>query len=90
MKAILNITFNGLSCDVPGQLDTRTSDFDIKRIAVEVIRSGDLAGLHVANLPAQTFDLYVVDRFDTPTGGQRLYLRPKVPFGEGSALAARG
>ena len=24
------------------------------------------------------------DRFDTPTGGKRLYLRPKVPFGVGA------
>lgn len=79
--AILNITYNGLSVDVPGELDFRTSDFDIKRIAVEVIRSGDLRGLQVANLADTSFDHFVVDRFDTPQGGKRLYLRPKVPFG---------
>lgn len=28
-----------------------------------------------------TFDDFVVDRFDTPEGGKRLFLRPKVPFG---------
>ncbi len=81
--AILNITYNGLSADVPGQLAASTSDFDIKRIAVEVIRSGDLPGLQVANLPEDAFRHYLVDRFDTPQGGQRLYLRPKVPFGRG-------
>ena len=81
MKAILNITMNGLSCDVPAPLDYRTSDFDLKRIAVEIIRAGDLPGLHIANLPDRAFDHYVVDRFDTPAGGKRLYLRPKVPFG---------
>ncbi len=80
-KAILNITYDGLSCDVPGLLDARTSDFDIKRIAVEVIRSGDLPGLRIANLSERAFDRFVVDRFDTPAGGKRLYLRPKVPFG---------
>ena len=79
--AILNITYNGLSCDVPGDLDYRSSDFDIKRIAVEVIRSGDLRGLQVRNLQETAFRHYIVDRFDTPTGGKRLYLRPKVPFG---------
>lgn len=79
--AILNITYNGLSVDVPGKLDGRTSDLDLKRIAVEVIRAGDVPGLHVANLPAPTFRHYVVDRFSTPAGGERLYLRPKVPFG---------
>ena len=82
--AILNITYNGLSCDVPGELDMQTSDIDLKRIAVEVIRCGDLAGLHVANLAEDTFEHYVVDRFDTPEGGKRLYLRPKVPFGAGA------
>jgi hypothetical protein len=82
--AILNITYNGLSCDVPGDLDFRSSDFDIKRIAVEVIRSGDLRGLQVKNLADRTFRHYVVDRFDTPDGGKRLYLRPKVPFGAGA------
>jgi hypothetical protein len=80
-KAILNITYDGLSCDVPAPLDHRTSDFDIKRIAVEVIRSGDLPGLRVAGLRDDAFRHYVVDRFDTPAGGKRLYLRPKVPFG---------
>ena len=82
--AILNITYNGLSCDVPGELDYRSSDFDIKRIAVEVIRSGDLRGLQVKNLAERTFRHFVVDRFDTPDGGKRLYLRPKVPFGAGA------
>ena len=79
--AILNITYNGLSCDVPAELDAKTTDFDLKRIAVEIIRCGDLPGLHIANLDENAFEHYVVDRFDTPEGGQRLYLRPKVPFG---------
>jgi hypothetical protein len=81
--AILNITYNGLSCDVPAQLDYRSSDFDIKRMAVEIIRSGDLPGLQIKNLGDTSFRNYIVDRFDTPTGGKRLYLRPKVPFGGG-------
>ena len=81
MKAILNITYHGLSVDVPAKLDFRTSDFDLKRIAVEVIRSGDLPGLHVANLSEDAFRDFAVDRFDTPEGGKRIYLRPKVPFG---------
>ena len=82
MKAILNITYNGLSIDVPQALDYRTSNFDLKRIAVEIIRCGELPGLHIANLSDHAFRNYVVDRFDTPQGGQRIYLRPKVPFGD--------
>jgi hypothetical protein len=33
------------------------------------------------DLPANAFDDFVVDRFDTPDGGRRTFLRPKVPFG---------
>ena len=41
----------------------------------------EVAGLHVRTLPDDAFDHFVVDRFDTPEGGKRLFLRPKVPFG---------
>ena len=79
--AILNITYNGLSADYPIDLDYRVSDADIRRIAAEVIRSGEVRGLYIANLAPNAFVNYVVDRFDSPQGGQRIYLRPKVPFG---------
>ena len=79
--AILNITYNGMSADYPLALDYHASDKDIRRIAVEVVRSGGVPGLRVAHLPDRAFDHYVVDRFTTPQGGQRIYLRPKVPFG---------
>ena len=57
------------------------SDGDIRRIAVEVIRSGEIRGLQIANLPVHAFEHYVVDRLQSPSGEQRIYLRPKVPFG---------
>lgn len=79
---VLNITYNGLSVDYPLEMDSKLNDSDVKRIAVEVIRSGYLKGLQVANLPANTFDKYVVDRFYGPQNqGERIYLRPRVPFG---------
>jgi hypothetical protein len=78
---ILNITWNGVSADAHLDVDYRVSDDDLKRIAVEIIRSGGVPGLHVANLSESAFEHFVVDRFDTPEGGQRLFLRPKVPFG---------
>jgi hypothetical protein len=78
---ILNITWSGVSADADISVDTAISDRDIKRIAVEMIRSGDVPGLHVSTLPNDAFEHFVVDRFDTPEGGQRLFLRPKVPFG---------
>ena len=79
--AVLNITYNGLSADYPLDLNYNLTDTDVRRIAVEVVRSGGIRGLQVANLDDRAFDNYVVDRFDAPQGGQRIYLRPKVPFG---------
>jgi len=78
--AILNITYNGMSVDYPRKLDEHTSDHEIRRIAVEIVRSGGLPGLHIANLHDGAFDHYVVDRFGRGRGN-RIYLRPKVPFG---------
>ena len=79
--AVLNITYNGLSADYPLDVEYNLPDPDVRRIAVEVVRSGGLRGLAIANLAERAFDDYVVDRFNTPQGGQRIYLRPKVPFG---------
>jgi hypothetical protein len=76
--ATLNITYNGLSADYPLELDAHLGDADLKRIAVEVVRAGNVAGLNLPNLPLNAFDGFVVDRLQ---GGQRIYLRPKVPFG---------
>jgi hypothetical protein len=81
LMAILNITYNGVSADYPVPVDYALSDGDILRIAVEVIRSGEIAGLHIAHLPENTFVNYVVDRMKSPSGEDRIYLRPKVPFG---------
>lgn len=80
-QATLNITYNGLSADYQMPIDGHLSDRELKRLAIEVVRSGDVPGLWIANLPDNTFDLYVVDRFNTQHGGRRIYLRPKVPFG---------
>lgn len=79
--AILNITYNGLSVDYPRPVDERMTDDDIRRTAVEVIRGGELPGLHIAQLSASTFADFIVDRLKTPEGKERIYLRPKVPFG---------
>lgn len=79
--ATLNITYNGLSADYDLKVDYNLTDRDIRRIAVEVIRSGGVQGLHIAHLPAHAFDNYVVDRLHGAAGEQRIYLRPKVPFG---------
>ena len=46
--AILNITYNGVSFDYSLNVDERVTDMDVRRIAVEVVRSGEVRGLHVA------------------------------------------
>jgi hypothetical protein len=79
--AILNITYQGQSADYELELDYAASDADIRRIAVEVVRSGGVRGLHVAQLAMNAFDNFVIDRLRDAEGAQRIYLRPKVPFG---------
>ncbi len=79
--AILNITYQGQSADYVLDLESRTSDNDIRRIAVEVVRSGGVKGLYLPNLSERAFAQFVVDRLTGPDGQQRIYLRPKVPFG---------
>ena len=79
--AILNITYNGFSADYAREIEDTVSDADVRRIAVEIIRTGGLRGLHIANLADNAFDYFVVDRFDGRRGALRIYLRPKVPFG---------
>ena len=79
--AILNITYGGRSADLGSPVDDRVSDGDVVRIAVEVVRGGDLGGLHVRDLAPDAFRHFVVDRLHGPGGVLRIYLRPKVPFG---------
>lgn len=67
--ATLNITHNGLSQDYALELDGEVTDADVKRIATEL-----------QGVPAPTFEHFVVDRMQN---GERIYLRPKVPFGGG-------
>jgi len=70
-----------MSADTDVNMGHDVSDRDVKRIAVELVRSGGVNGMHLQTLPAEAFEHFVVDRFDTPEGGRRVFLRPKVPFG---------
>jgi hypothetical protein len=79
--AILNVTYSGRSADAPHQVDDRIGDADIRRIAVELIRTGGLLGMARIQVPDGTFQNFVVDRHRDPDGVLRIYLRPKVPFG---------
>ena len=79
--AILNITYQGYSADYDLAIDYDAGDAEIRRIAVEVVRSGGVRGLHLPQLGDDAFAGFVVDRLRGPDGSQRIYLRPKVPFG---------
>jgi hypothetical protein len=87
--AILNITYQGQSADYELELDFAATDADIRRIAAEVVRSGGLRGLPLAQLSDRAFDHFVIDRLRGPDGAQRIYLRPKVPFGAGAGAGRR-
>ncbi|CAN5193394.1 hypothetical protein BH09MYX1_BH09MYX1_57590 [soil metagenome] len=74
--AIINITYNGVSADYPLDSAVALSDSDVRRIAVEVVRAGGVRGIHADHLADGAFDAFVVDRLN-----DKIYLRPKVPFG---------
>lgn len=79
--ARLNITFNGEQGDLPDPVSYDMTDGDLKQIATEAVRTGDVPGIDAA--PDADFGDFVVDRFpakdDVPWN--RLALRPKTPFG---------
>jgi hypothetical protein len=85
VKLILNVTLQGVSVDNALEFDREPRDAQIRRVAVELVRSGRLSGLHIGGLSSHAFDDYAVDRFDTPEGERRLFLRPKVPFRQAPA-----
>ncbi|MFO0552414.1 MAG: hypothetical protein U0271_28760 [Polyangiaceae bacterium] len=78
---VLNITYAGLSADYPLDVEMNLTDGDVRRIASEVVRAGGVRGMTFPDLPMHAFDHYVIDRFTSPGGEHRIYLRPKVPFG---------
>jgi hypothetical protein len=78
---ILSVIIGALSADLPLDAVGEPTDWDVRRLAVEAIRGGAVRGLSNLALPPGAFDGYVVDRFTSPDGQRRIYLRPQVPFG---------
>jgi hypothetical protein len=79
-EARLNVTWNGKNGDLPDPVPYDASDEDIKRWAAEAVQGGDIAGLDAdANVD---FSDFIVDRFEAADDlPNRLFLRPKTPFG---------
>ena len=79
---IVNVTYRGMSRDLPDVLlHSDASDDDVRRVAAEVL--GALGVMHPngVRLHEIDFEHFVVDRFEDKG---RIYLRPKVPFGQRS------
>lgn len=79
--AKLTITYNGQQGDLPDEVMFDSSDNELKRMAAEAVRGGDIPGIDgVADVDLADF---VVDRFpqrdDVPFN--RVSIRPKTPFG---------
>lgn len=74
---VLNITLAGESRDFDLALPLDVTDDDIRRIAVELMQ-GALGDPGEALVRRDTFSTFVVDRI---AANDRIYLRPKVPFG---------
>jgi len=80
--ATLNVTYQGRSADLPQEVRFRTPLADLRRIAYEALQSGGSPALaRRGTLPKNAFREFVVDRFENSGGPDRVYLRPKVPFG---------
>jgi hypothetical protein len=80
-EARVNVTYAGSNGDLPDPVPFDTTDVVLRRLVEEAIRTGTLPGVAAD----EDVDLsgYVVDRFSaTPEHEQnRLFLRPKTPFG---------
>jgi hypothetical protein len=74
---ILNITWGGVSAEVHVAVAPTIGDRQVKRLALALVRSGGVPGLHIPALPSDAFERFVVERFATPAGGRRVYLRPR-------------
>ena len=82
-EARLNITWSGENGDLMDPVAWDLDDAAVRQIAMEAVLSGNVPGLSVDVMV--DFTDFVVDRFaatqEVPFN--RLFLRPKTPFGAG-------
>ncbi|MEM9454205.1 MAG: hypothetical protein AAGF11_08490 [Myxococcota bacterium] len=86
--ARLNITWNGQNGDLPDPVSWHASDKEILRWATEAVQSGSVPGItKTGHVRMHTF---VVDRFpaNKEIREDRIYVRPRTPFGAGSRGAS--
>lgn len=80
-EARLNITWRAQNGDLVDPIPFDVDDRTIKTLAAEAVRAGDVAGISADE--SADFSDFVVDRY--PASGDinynRVFLRPKTPFG---------
>lgn len=79
--ARLNVTWNGSNGEYPNDIPYDVSDADVKAMAQEALESDSIPGIERGANPIRLND-FVVERF--PANGDlpnRVFLRPKTPFG---------
>ncbi len=79
-QAMLNVTWGGQNGELPDGVMFDSADDDVKRMASEAVSTGGIPGITAAEAD---FDDFIVDRYaaNEATPFNRIFLRPKVPFG---------
>jgi hypothetical protein len=78
--ALLNITWNRQNGDLKDEVDFDATDAAVVAWATEAVLGGDVDG--IAADPNVNFTDFVVQRFTArDEKPDRIFLRPKVPFG---------
>ena len=81
-EAIVNVTWAGNNGDLRDPVSFDASETDIRAWVTEAVRSGGVANITM-DVNANFTD-YIIDRYaaTTETPFNRIFLRPKVPFGK--------
>jgi len=79
--ASLNVTWQGNNGDLPDPVPYDATDGDLKQMAAEAVRGGDIPG--IPSDGAVDLNDFIVDRFPATEDVQsnRIFIRPKTPFG---------
>lgn len=80
-KATLNITYGGWNGQLPDTVNYDSPDDIIRTVATESVRTGYVPGIPLDE--TADFTDFVIQRYDA-TGDvpeNRIFLRPKTPFG---------
>jgi hypothetical protein len=80
-EAKVNITYKGQNGDLPDPVNFESTAGDVLGWVAEAVRGGSVPGINAD--PNASFTDFIVDRFaaDEALNYNRLFVRPKTPFG---------